>query len=476
MIQGRKKLFIENFLAYGAINALDKIVPLVMLPIVTRLITDTGDYGRFEMFNTIVGFGSSFAVLGMYDAMFREYFETDSLEYKNIVTSTSARIVFISASIVSLLLVVFSKTTSQLFLNTPENCTIAVLAGLGTFLSANKAIISAPTRIKNQRQIFIISGVSYSLLYYSLAILFIKLGMNYNGLIYGQLIASVYILLFFYVLNRKDFNFYLFDIKVAKELFKIGIPLVPCFVIYWAFNSMDKVMISHMLGLKEVGIYSIGAKVASVSSFIYAAFAGGWQYFAFSTMKDKDQVELTSKVFEYLAIVSFVSFAAATLCNEFIFNLFFIGDYVKGSVVFPYLFLSPLILMLFQTAGNQLLVVKKSYLITICLSLGLLINLTLNYFLIPLYGIKGAALATLLGHAGSALIILFITFNTKLLYVKVRFILALLLTITVTTYLFFANNINNIFLVIAILVYMVLYYKLLHVYIKKLVTHFFEKV
>jgi O-antigen/teichoic acid export membrane protein len=231
-----------------------------------------------------------------------------------------------------------------------------------------------------------------------------------------------------------------------------------------------------MLGLKEVGIYSIGAKVASVSSFIYAAFAGGWQYFAFSTMKDKDQVELTSKVFEYLAIVSFVSFAAATLCNEFIFNLFFIGDYVKGSVVFPYLFLSPLILMLFQTAGNQLLVVKKSYLITICLSLGLLINLTLNYFLIPLYGIKGAALATLLGHAGSALIILFITFNTKLLYVKVRFILALLLTITVTTYLFFANNINNIFLVIAILVYMVLYYKLLHVYIKKLVTHFFEKV
>ena len=79
MILSRKKLFIENFLAYGALNALDKIVPLVMLPIVTRLITDTGDYGRFEMFNTIVGFGSSFAVLGMYDAMFREYFEKDSL-------------------------------------------------------------------------------------------------------------------------------------------------------------------------------------------------------------------------------------------------------------------------------------------------------------------------------------------------------------------------------------------------------------
>jgi len=439
MIQGRKKLFIENFLAYGAINALDKIVPLVMLPIVTRLITDTGDYGRFEMFNTIVGFGSSFAVLGMYDAMFREYFETDSLEYKSIVTSTSARIVFISASIVSLLLVVFSKTTSQLFLNTPENCAIAVLAGLGTFLSANKAIISAPTRIKNQRQIYIISGISYSLLYYSLAILFIKLGMNYNGLIYGQLIASVYILLFFYVLNRKDFNFYLFDIKVAKELFKIGIPLVPCFVIYWAFNSMDKVMISHMLGLKEVGIYSIGAKVASVSSFIYAAFAGGWQYFAFSTMKDKDQVELTSKVFEYLGIISFIAFTLASLFDDMVFELFFTGDYVKGVDVFPFLFLSPLILMLFQIAGNQLLIVKKSYFSTLCLLLGLIANLLLNYFLIPFFGIKGAALATLLGYSFSTISMLALTQMMKLISLKFRFLLMTFITIIFTSTIFYFN-------------------------------------
>ena len=91
MLSNRAKLFIENFIAYGAINALDKIVPLVMLPIVTRLLTDSADYGRFEMFNTIVGFGSAFAILGIYDAMFREYFEKDDEEYKSLVTSTFLR-------------------------------------------------------------------------------------------------------------------------------------------------------------------------------------------------------------------------------------------------------------------------------------------------------------------------------------------------------------------------------------------------
>ena len=460
MTSNRAKLFIENFLAYGAITALDKIVPLIMLPIVTRLITDTGDYGRFEMFNTIVGFGGTFAVLGMYDAMFREYFEKDYLEYKKIVTSTSARIVFFSALLVTLLLIIFSRITSQLFLNTPENWEVVVMAAIGTFISANRAIISAPTRMKNQRGIYIFSGISYSLIYYLLAILFIKLGFNYYGLIYGNLIASCYLLLFFYILNRKDFNLNLFNIKVARELFKIGIPLVPCFVIYWTFNSMDKIMISHIIGINAVGIYSIGAKVASVSMFIYAAFAGGWQYFAFSTMKDKDQVELTSKVFEYLGVLSVIVFCIAIIFDDFVFTLFFTGDYVLGVLVFPYLFLSPLMLMLFQTAGNQLLVIKKSYLSTMTLAVGLIFNLGLNYFLIPIYGIKGAALATLVGYTCSVVSIVILTIKMQLLHIKLRFtVLAFILIFLILRLFWFDNMWNNVFAILVIFISFALYYK-----------------
>lgn len=438
----RRKLFIENFLAYGAINALDKIVPVIMLPIVTRLITDSADYGKFEMFNTIVSFGSSFAVLGVYDAMFREYFERDEVEYKNIVTSTAARIVFISAIVFSCVLFLGCKVLSDLFLGTPEDWHIVVMASIGVFLAANRAIISAPTRMKNQRKIYVFSGLSYSLLYYLTAIVLIKQGFNYYGLITGNIAASLYLLLFFYILNRKDFIFSLFNKNVAKELLKIGIPLVPCFVIYWAFNSMDRIMIAHMLGLQEVGIYSIGAKVASVSTFIYAAFAGGWQYFAFSTMKDKDQVELTSKIFEYLGVLSFMSLSVALLIVPYAFNFFFSGDYTKGIIVFPYLFLSPLILMLFQIAGNQLLVVKKSYLSTICLSVGMCCNLILNYFLIPQYGIKGAALATLVGFVGSVIMLLVLTIKMHLMIISIRFICFVLVTLATLILQFFSINIS----------------------------------
>jgi len=459
MPKSRKKLFIENFLAYGAINALDKIVPLVMLPIVTRFLKNTADYGRFEMFNTIVGFGSSFAILGMYDAMFREYFEKDDTKYRSLVTSTALRIVLISASILSLILIVFSRYVSQLFLGNTVNGAIVIMAALGVFLASLRTIVSAPTRMKNKRKVYIFSGISYSLIYYLIAIFLIRNGFSYNGMIYGSLIASLYLLFFFYFLNRFDFNLSLFNNHVSKELFKIGVPLIPVFVIYWAFQSMDKIMIANMLGLDQVGIYSIGAKVASVSNFIYMAFAGGWQYFAFSTMKDNDQVELTSKVFEYLGVFSFFIFAIAILFNDFAFNIFFTGDYTKGSTVFPYLFLSPLLLMLFQTAGNQLLVVKKTYLSTICLAGGLFANLILNYLMIPRFGIRGAALATLIGYTISVIAMIILTYKLSLTHIQSRFFGPVIAVVTVLMLVFLSQSHYTKYSSLIIIFFIFIFYK-----------------
>ena len=63
------KLFIENFLVYGLGGVISKIVPLIMVPIVTRLMPSTDYFGLSDLSNTVVSFASAFAVMGMYDAM-----------------------------------------------------------------------------------------------------------------------------------------------------------------------------------------------------------------------------------------------------------------------------------------------------------------------------------------------------------------------------------------------------------------------
>jgi len=423
----RAKLFLENFFIYGFITVLNKVLSLFLLPVMTRLLPDTSSFGVSEMFNVIVGFATPLAILGLYDAMFREFFEKDDEQYKYNVTTTTARIVLASSTIISLVLLIFNSFFSKLFFDTSQYRDIVIYSSISLIFSANTSIIQAPTRILNKRKVYVFSGLFQSILSYAISIPLIIIGFSYYGIIYSSLVTGAVMLIFFWFQNKKFFLSGTFDKKIAKELFKIGLPLVPTFLIYWIYNSTDRIMITNMLGTSQLGIYSIGARLAQISQLIYSAFAGGWQYFAFSTMRDEDQVDLVSRIFEYLGIISFVAFLAIVPFNNLIFSLLFKGDYIKGSTVFPYLFLSPLLLMLFQTAGNQFLVIKKSYLATMSLAVGAGTNVLLNYLLIPRLGIVGASIATLIGYTMSVIIVAIINQKMGLLKVKFRFILSALL-------------------------------------------------
>lgn len=401
----RVKLFVENFLAYGAINILNKIIPLLLLPVITRMLADPSDFGIYDMYNTIIGFATPLIMLGIYDAMFREFFEKNDVQYRYDVTSTANRIVMVTSTAASLFLIGFSSVFSQFFFRTPKYNFVVILAAIEIFLSNNRTIIAGPTRIQNKRMIYVFSGLFTSLTYYVLAILLIYLGYSFYGMIYANIISTFIILVFFFILNKSYFTQGSYDKEIAKELLRIGLPLVPTFIIYWIFNSMDKLMIANLLGTAELGIYSIGSKMASVSSLIYAAFSGGFSYFKFSTMKDADQVEFNSKLFEYLGLISFISFLVIYPFIPVVFEFLFPASYAGGEYVVPYLFISPLLLMLFQIVGSQFIVTKKTYMTTITLALGAFGNVALNWLLIPIIGVEGAALATLLGYSLSLIIV-----------------------------------------------------------------------
>jgi len=160
---------------------------------------------------------------------------------------------------------------------------------------------------------------------------------------------------------------------------------------------------------------------------IYTAFAGGWQYFAFSMMKEDDQVKSNSAVFEYLGIISFIVTGFICSWSYFIFKILFTEEYLGGYIVAPYLFLAPLLQMLFQVAANQFVVIKKTWPNMFILSGGALLNVIVNFFFIPVLGIEGAAIATLLGYVVSNIICVIVLCKMKLMMISGRFIVATIL-------------------------------------------------
>jgi len=393
-----------------------------MLPIITRLVPDTSVYGIFDLLRVLVSFGSAFAVLGMYDAMFRMFFDNENRNHKIAVCSSSLFVVLLSSALSGLSIVIFSSELSKLLFSTDEYRIWVILIGVQTTISSLGSIIKAPTRMQNKRRVFVIMNIAGPTISYSISVAFILLIDPLFGLIIGGFSSALFKLLVFWKLNRSWFNFKRINTRLIKDMMKIGVPLMPTFLIYWVFSSFDRIMISNMIGTSYNGIYAVGARIAQVSQLIYTGFVGGWSYFNYSTMKDRDHPEIVSKVFEYLGVISMISMILIMPLIPLVFKILFTGDYVTGHVVTPYLFLSPLLLMLFQTSASQLLIVKKSYWVTISLTVGAGLNVMLNYLLIPILSIEGAAIATLLGYLSSVIIVSVLASVKKLLKIHLKFL------------------------------------------------------
>lgn len=418
------KLFVENFLVYGLGGIISKVIPLVMVPVVTRIMPSTDYFGVSDMSNTVVQFASAVAIMGMYDAMYRMFFEREDEEYKRDVCSTALTFTLCTSLVVFIAMLVFRDTIARSFFGNAGYANVVYLSAMATLVGATNSIISAPTRMQNQRKIFLIANTVGPLLSYAISIPMLLAGHYVIALPLAAVISGATMELAFWALNRKWFEPTRLDAALLRQLLAIAVPLLPNFLIYWVFNSMDKVMITNMLGIGAAGIYAVGSKLGHASQLVYTAFAGGWQYFAFATMKEDGQVESNSRVFEYLGIISFAATGFICALSRPIFELLFTKEYIQAYVVAPCLFLAPLLQMLFQVAANQLLVIKRTWPNLFILLAGAVLNVCMNLLLIPALGIEGASLATLAGYVVSDVICVVVLVRMGLMVLRSRFVVA----------------------------------------------------
>lgn len=155
--------------------------------------------------------------------------------------------------------------------------------------------------------------------------------------------------------------------------------------------------------------------------------------------------------------------------------LFFIlakGEYSNGFIILPYLFISPLFLMIFQVIGNQFIIIKKTYPIPMILTGAIVVNISCNYLLIPKIGIEGASIATMLGYMMAVIVAYLITIKVKLLEKESRILVSI---IVFFIYLFLwriftvQNVVKSIILTIPFLIlYLIIYKKEIIIIIGKI--------
>ena len=416
--KNRGKLFIENFLVYGLGGTISRFIPMIMLPIITRLYPSSEYVGLNDLSTTFISFAAALALCGMYDAMFRLFFDDEKLDFQKQICSTALIFVTCTTLILGVIFLVFRKEVAAWYFGSEDCETLVIITILGFMVNSTNQIVSAPTRIQNKRKVFLVTNTLSPVISYSIAIPLILKGYYLVAIPLATIVSGVTLEISFGVLNKTYFSIKSFRWGKVKDLLKIGLPLMPNFIVYWIYNSADKVMISQILGNSYTGVYSVASKIGHISNLIYTAFAGGWLYFSYSTMNDDDQVQLKSDIFEYLGVISFFCTIALAAVSRLGFKLLFTEEYIEGYLVAPYLFLAPLLLMLYQVIANQFTIIKKTYMNLLALSSGAVLNVIFNFVMVPLIGIEGASIATVLGYILSLVMCIFLLRKMKLININ----------------------------------------------------------
>ena len=225
-----------------------------------------------------------------------------------------------------------------------------------------------------------------------LSIIYISISISLSAVI------KVSILYILYLKTKNEINLSKFNTKYVINIIKDSLPLGVASSAALIYGKTDNVMIGNILTMDEVAVYSISTQLLSVFILIVIPL----QVSIYPKMlelykhnKEKYMNEL--KNYTSISIQIYVIFAILALpLNHFVFNEILSSKYYYSSTIFLIHLLTAFFIYCAILRSCHFIIIGCGQILTIVQVIAVLLNIILNYILLNIYGVIGAAIATLL--------------------------------------------------------------------------------
>ena len=222
----------------------------------------------------------------------------------------------------------------------------------------------------------------------------VALDFKIESIFVGQIAGNIVASLFAIICVRKSYGF-IFCITKFKKMVSYSMPLVLSGIGVYIALYIDRIAIKDLLGLDKLGIYGVGYRFAGVAFLVMAGFQQSLSPLVFKYYKEKKTPSDISKIFNIFVVFSLTVVAGAILFSKELVILFTTEAYYSSADVIAILVMAVFFSnMYIFTPGIS--IAKKTKIIFLISIIAAIINTILNYTLIPLFGIGGAAFATLI--------------------------------------------------------------------------------
>jgi O-antigen/teichoic acid export membrane protein len=216
----------------------------------------------------------------------------------------------------------------------------------------------------------------------------------------ANLLAS-FITLFLLIPDMLKIHFQ-FDKAILKKLLNYGFPILIVGIAGMMSQGIDKILIPFLIPesqqpMEQLGIYGANFKMAVLMNMFIQAFRYAFEPFFFARGNAKEDPLMYAKIMKYFVIFGLFIFLGMTVYIDFL-KILIDKEYHEGLKVVPIILIANLIYGMYFTQSLWYKITDRTRYGAWQSIIEMVVAVSLNFLLIPIYGYMGSAVALLTSY------------------------------------------------------------------------------
>lgn len=397
-------LVAKNSIIYLGSSILNKAIPFLLLPILTKYLSPS-EYGVLAIFQIMITFSTAFIGMKAPINVSKNFFKYTREQVAKLVGNILL-ILSLSTLLFTTLTFIFTLFFGKIF-SIPSNW-LHLIPILSFMLMVNRINL---TILRNEGKaytfgVFEISMTAINMGVTIILILFYQLGWHSRALGITVAYFLFFIIGMVYMKKRNYLSFEI-DKSEIKTILFISIPLVPHALGGTVISMSDRLFIEKMVGLEMVGIYSVGYMFGMIVMLFTDAFINAWSPWFYKNLSHPTNEKKRKIVkYSYIYIIGvFILAILISLIAELIMPYFVDEKFYKAKGFILWIALGYAVHGVYQIFFPYLVHISKTSFLAFSTVTAALVNLVLNYFFINYFGAIGAAYSTIISFLLSAIMV-----------------------------------------------------------------------
>lgn len=430
-----------------------------MLPLLTKNLS-IENYSIWVQINITTSLIIAFASLGLPYTMVRYLSgiknkrETAASFYSIVI------LVIISSFVVSLLFYILATPLANFLFG--GNVIIAKITSIIIFFTCINSIFITYFRTFRQMKRYSIFTILQTYLNLFIASYLAISGYGIVEIVFGVLITQIITLVIISSVIINEIGLKSPKTGNLREYLSFGIPTIPGNLSSWIVDASDRYVIGILIGIIFVGYYNPGYTLGGIIAMFLAPFS----FLLPSVLPkyyDKNQFDKVETFLKYslkyfLLLAIPATFGLSILSKPLLLILTTPTIASEGYIITPFVCISQILFGLYGIMINTLVLNYKTKIIAIVWFIAAIFNLGLNIILVPIIGIIGAAISTLLAYTIVFLIIYY--YSQKYFHIKIDLIFifkSIIASGIMSIFIIFTNPYNLLNIVGVVLLSIIIY-------------------